>query len=233
MKDPLLDVNGISVTYSRWGQSLSALKNVSFSCMTKEWVMIAGANGSGKSTLLNVIAGFITPSSGSLNISTELNQELHCSSLFYIKQDPIAGTASQLTLIENFIVADPRSSARGNRLSDLKDDYMNMLSTVGLSHRANQLLQYFSGGERQLIALLIAKLRKPRILLLDEPFAALDAAKVPLCLTLLGALNETGSTILHVSHDIDAINTMGNRTIAFHNGELILDQSGGVRNFKL
>lgn len=106
----ILEVDGLTVTFNRWGQTVSALNSLSFSIPAGQWVMLVGHNGSGKSTLLKTIAGQISPSKGKVIVAGVSPDDLRASDLadrvFYVHQDPLAGTAAKLTLFENLFVAD-------------------------------------------------------------------------------------------------------------------------------
>ncbi|MBO3706111.1 MAG: ATP-binding cassette domain-containing protein [Candidatus Accumulibacter sp.] len=231
--ETLIRLQGIHVTYRRWGQSLTALAEVDLEVKAGQWVMIVGHNGSGKSTLLKLIAGQQEATSGWV----EINGSPKCggaggfdSDLFQVCQDPLLGTADGLTLMENLVVADPSPQGRGPSPRGRRDRYMELLSQFDLAQRANQLLRYFSGGERQQVALIIAKLRNPQILLLDEPLAALDPSRLPMCEQLIASMNAAGSTILQITHDMSTAQTTGHRTIAFEAGRILYDHSGEERS---
>lgn len=229
----LIRLHDIHVTYRRWGQSLAALAGVDLEVKAGQWVMIVGHNGSGKSTLLKLLAGQQEATSGRVEIDGSPKAdavERFDSDLFHVCQDPLLGTAEGLTLMENLVVADPSYKRRGASPRMRKDRYMELLSQFDLAPRANQLLRYFSGGERQQVALIIAKLRNPQILLLDEPLAALDPSRLPMCQQLIASLNAAGCTILQITHDMNTAQTTGHRTIALEAGRILYDHSGEGRS---
>lgn len=224
-------ISGLTVTYNRWGQAVNALNNICLSVMTGQWVMLVGHNGSGKSTLLKAIGGQVTPSAGTISVSGECPSDLRpidlAARVFHVHQDPLAGTAAKMTLFENLLVAD--HAADGANRRQLLDKYRSLLAPVGLDGRMNQLVQYLSGGERQLVALLIAQLRPSRLLLLDEPLAALDPSRAKLCLDLITKLHHEGRTIMMVTHDRSLVRA-GDRTIALHDGCVTHDCVGPLRD---
>ena len=107
---------------------------------------------------------------------------------------------------------------------------MELLLQFDLAPRANQLLRYFSGGERQQVALIIAKLRNPQILLLDEPLTALDPSRVPKCEQLIASMSSAGCTILQITHNMNAARTTGHRIVALNAGRILYDHTGKERN---
>jgi putative ABC transport system ATP-binding protein len=199
--DPLIRCSNLHVTSERWGQTVPALIDVNLEIIAGQWVKIVGHNGSGKSTLLRVLAGHQEPTLGGaelLETSSRSGANHFDSRLFYVCQDPLRGTAEGLTLLENMIVADPRHRRISGRSA--RQEYLKLLSQLDLAPRAGQLLHLFSGGERQQIALLIARLRNPEILLLDEPFSAIDSARASMCEALVEVMNDAGCTVLQVTH---------------------------------
>lgn len=230
--ETLIRLDGVHVTYLRWGQSLPALTDVDLEVKAGQWVVIVGHNGSGKSTLLNVLAGQQETTKGRVEIlgtNTTCGTGQFDSPLFHVCQDPLLGTAEGLTLLENLVVADPCYQRRGRSARARRERYMELLSQFSLGPRANQLLRYFSGGERQQVALLIAKLRNPQILLLDEPLAALDPSRLPQCEELIASMSAAGCTILQITHDSSKAQTEGHRTIALEAGQILYDRSGPSR----
>lgn len=113
---PVIQLNKLCVNFTRWGQSIPAIVDVNLEIYQKEWIVVIGHNGSGKSTLFKVLAGNISPTSGSVNIimppKNKYLDETFSSNLFYVTQDPLKSTADELTLLENFIVADPNPNKK-------------------------------------------------------------------------------------------------------------------------
>ena len=236
-KNPVaLEVKNLTVTFSRWGQTVTALDRVSFTVPQGQWVMIAGHNGSGKSTLLKAISGRLPPNSGNISINGKLTDAMNSTEIaeqvFHVHQDPLMGTAPMLTLFENLLVADHRAQAEGTSKRELTQKYRELLLPLGLADRMKQLAKYLSGGERQLVALLIARLRPISLLLLDEPLAALDPIKADLCMREILALNQEGKTILQVTHDEHLAAEAGHRTLAIESGRIIYDDPIERRTLK-
>jgi putative tryptophan/tyrosine transport system ATP-binding protein len=227
---PKIEIKALDVEFSRWGQSVRALEHVDLSIYEGQWVMLVGNNGSGKSTLLRAIAGQGLVSSGTIKVA-QFKQDAATSSfdsaVFFVTQDPLAGTADALTLLENLIAADPLSSRAnaGTGTRARQEVYFELMDVFGLRSRQGQLLKYFSGGERQQIAVSIAKLRNPSLLLLDEPFAALHADRIPVCLDILSAMHRAGCTIVQITHDTAIMNKYGNRKIVLEKGSVVNDAS--------
>lgn len=231
--DEFLVIENLTVTFSRWGQIVHALDSVSFSVPRSQWVVLVGPNGSGKSTLLNVINSRLRPSAGNVflegKISSNGNNEI-AQRVFQIHQDPLLGTAPDLTILENLIAADYEAERNHASRQNMKKKYLELLSPLGLHDRLNQQVLRLSGGERQLLALLIARLRPASLILLDEPLAALDPVKADMCLNQISELNKMGKTIIQVTHEPELATNLGNRTIALQAGRIVYDQLGTARS---
>jgi len=226
----LLQVVELGITYSRWGQRVRALEDVNLKIPPGQWLILIGPNGSGKSTLLNAIAGRLVPDSGQVfldgaALDTMGPRELS-GHVFQVHQDPLRGSAPLLTVFENLLIADDESMKSGVRKVKLMNKYEELLGPLGLRERLRQPVQTLSGGERQLLALLIARLRPARLILLDEPLAALDPAKVEMCLALLADLQKIGKTLIQVTHDPDEAARRGDRTVALLRGRVVYDKLG-------
>ena len=228
-----VEIRDLTVSFSRWGQTVTALDNVSLTIPSGQWVMLVGHNGGGKSTLLRAISGRLRPNLGQITIGgkqvTRMSSTEIAERVFHVQQDPLLGTASNLTLFENLMVADHKAQVEGTATRELALKYRGLLQPLGLADRLKQLARYLSGGERQLIALLIARLRPASVLLLDEPLAALDPLKADLCMEEIQALSHEGRTILQVTHDERTAAKVGDRTLALQSGCIVYDEQAEER----
>lgn len=228
-----VEIKDLTATFSRWGQTVTALDHVNLIIPSGQWVMLVGHNGSGKSTLLRAISGRLSPNGGQITIGGKHVNKMRSSEIaeqvFHVHQDPLIGTAPKLTLFENLMVADHKAQVEGTSRHELVQKYRDLLQPLGLADRMKQLARYLSGGERQLIALLIARLRPASLLLLDEPLAALDPAKAEACLDVITNLHKQGTTIIQVTHDPTLAISAGERTLAMRDGRFVYDQLGGSR----
>jgi len=234
--EEILKIDRLTVTFDRWGQTVTAIDNLSLSILSGQWVILVGHNGAGKSTLFKTISGQIYPTRGSIVVDQVVHNKHDSSCLsdkiFHVHQNPLAGTAAKLTLFENLFVADYHAKVENLGRKHLISKYEQLLSQVGLTDRLNQLVQYLSGGERQIIALLIARLRPSSLLLLDEPLAALDPTRSRICIDLITQLHAEGRTIIQISHDQKLATEMGERTIVLDKGMVVDDVYGSPRRLK-
>lgn len=228
-----LTVRNLSINFERWGQSVTAINDLTLDIPMGQWMMLTGHNGSGKSTLMKAIAKQLDIASGEIAVSSNEQNggsgKFSCDS-FFVNQDPLSATADALTLLENLIVADPDPRGKVDGQVNRHAYYEGLLDYFDLTPRSHQLLKYFSGGERQQIALSIAKMRNPYLLLLDEPFSALDPSKTKKCIELVTEIHKRGTTILQITHDMDIAYDYGDRTIGLDRGRLDFDVAGKRRH---
>jgi len=233
----MLEVKNISKTFNPGTvNEKQALRNLSLTLNDGDFVTVIGGNGAGKSTLLNAIAGTWMVDEGQIIIDgkdvTKLPEYKRAAFLGRVFQDPMNGTAATMGIEENLALAfrrgDKRTLRKGINNSERKM-YREMLARLGLGleSRLTSKVGLLSGGQRQALTLLMATLKKPKLLLLDEHTAALDpktAAKV--LETTESIVNEDRLTTLMITHNMrDAIN-IGNRLIMMNNGQIIYDVSG-------
>ena len=197
---------------------------------------IIGGNGAGKSTTLNMIAGVYPIDSGTIvldgvNIS-RLPEHARAKYLGRVFQDPMRGTAADMEIQENLALALRRGEKRGLRWGiskEEKEQYKKLLTRLdlGLEDRLSSKVGLLSGGQRQALTLLMATLKKPKLLLLDEHTAALDPKTAKKVLDLTEEIvNENHLTALMVTHNMKDAIRLGNRLIMMHEGRIIYDVRG-------
>ena len=204
-----------------------------------EFVAVIGSNGSGKTTLLNIISGSTDVDGGKILLGgREINKMKDYKRAFKIGrvfQDPALGTCPSMTIWENLSIADNKGKRFGlsfglNRAR--KDFYRTQLEFLGmgLEDRLNAPAGTLSGGQRQALAMIMATLVRPDLLLLDEHTAALDPKAADVVMGLTDKLvKEKKITSLMVTHNLRYAVEYGTRTIMMHDGEIIMDVSGAER----
>ncbi|MFC1491628.1 ATP-binding cassette domain-containing protein [Nitrospinota bacterium] len=232
-KEEFLKLENITVSFARWGQTVQALVDVNLTVPQGQWVLLVGPNGSGKTTLLRVVSSRTLPDRGNVllnGFSVEKMTPLELAQhVFHVHQDPLLGTAPSLTLFENLWVADHQADVERESRHLLGKKYTEMLKPFGLADRLRQQAHTLSGGERALLALLIARLRLSSLVLLDEPLAALDPSKTKTCLAEIERLSAMGKTIIHVTHDPNQLTSLGDRTVVLKEGKIVFDEVGASR----
>lgn len=213
-----------------------ALNGVNLKLNKGDFVTIIGGNGAGKSTTLNAIAGVWPVNEGKIIIAgkdiTKLSEHKRAPYLGRVFQDPMTGTAATMSIDENLAIAARRGKTRGLKWGVTKAErerYKEMLAELdlGLEERLTSKVGLLSGGQRQAITLLMASLKKPELLLLDEHTAALDPKTAAKVLELSDRIiAENGLTAMMVTHNMKDAIAHGNRLIMMHEGRIIYDVSG-------
>lgn len=213
-----------------------ALDGINLTLNDGDFVTIIGGNGAGKSTLLNMIAGVYPVDCGSIIIDgndvTKLPEYKRAKFLGRVFQDPMMGTASEMWIEENMALASRRGQRRGLKWAIGKHEraqFKEMLSELelGLEDRLSTKVGLLSGGQRQALTLLMAAMKKPKLLLLDEHTAALDPKTAAKVLALSDKfIEEEHLTAMMVTHNMKDAIAHGNRLIMMNNGRIILDVSG-------
>lgn len=204
-----------------------------------EFVAVVGSNGSGKTTVLNIISGDIAPDSGRVELDgvdiTQRKNYIRAKSIARVFQDPSMGTCPTMTIFENLSIADNKGKSfnlTGGLNKKRKDYYREALSVLGmgLEDRLGTRAGALSGGQRQALALIMATIAKPSLLLLDEHTAALDPKSADTVMQLTDRLiRENGLTAIMVTHNLRYAVEYGTRSIMMHDGGIVMDVSGGER----
>ena len=214
----------------------TALNDLSLTLADGDFVTVIGGNGAGKSTMLNAIAGVFPVDSGSILIDgqdvTKLPEHKRAALLGRVFQDPMMGTAPTMMIEENLALAARRGQRRGLKwgITPLeRADYKELLRTLdlGLEDRLTSKVGLLSGGQRQALTLLMATLRKPDLLLLDEHTAALDPKTADKVLQITEEIVARDNlTTMMVTHNMKHAIQYGNRLIMMDSGRVVVDISG-------
>ena len=213
-----------------------ALNHLSLTLEEGDFVTVIGGNGAGKSTMLNAISGVWPVDEGTIRIGgvdvTDLPEHRRALYLGRVFQDPMVGTAANMTIEENLALAACRGEKRTLRWGIKKSEreqFRELLKPLdlGLEDRLTAKVGLLSGGQRQALTLLMASLKKPKVLLLDEHTAALDPKTAAKVLELSDRIVfEHRLTTLMVTHNMKDAIAHGNRLIMLDAGRVILDIRG-------
>ena len=213
-----------------------ALNGVNLNLNPGDFVTIIGGNGAGKFTTLNAIAGVWSVDEGKIIIDgvdiTKLSEHKRALYLGRVFQDPMTGTAATMSIEENMAIAARRGERRGLGWGITKKErerYKEALKELdlGLEDRLSSKVGLLSGGQRQAITLLMASLKKPKLLLLDEHTAALDPKTAAKVLAISDKIiQEHQLTAMMVTHNMKDAIAHGNRLIMMHEGKIIYDVAG-------
>ncbi len=230
----MLEVINVSKTFAKGtSNEHKALDHLSLSLKKGEFVTILGSNGAGKSTLFNAICGNFLLDEGSIlldgqNISY-LPEHKRAGSIGRLFQDPMKGTAPNLTIEENLALAYSKNTKGLFKFAITKKDremFKEALRSfdMGLEDRMETKIGLLSGGQRQVVTLLMSTIVTPKLLLLDEHTAALDPATAEKVMAITNQIvYERKLTTLMITHNMGAALTTGTRTIMLDSGSIIFD----------
>ena len=209
------------------------LNDVSLDIFEHDFITILGGNGAGKSTLFNVIAGTLPLTSGDIYILgenvTSYSPEKRAKYLSRVFQDPKMGTAHRMTVAENLLIAKFRGEKRRlvpRRLKRYRKEFQEIIEKIGngLEKHLDTPIEFLSGGQRQALSLLMATLKRPELLLLDEHTAALDPKTSVALMELTDDFVQRDQlTALMITHHMEDALKYGNRLIVMKEGQIIQD----------
>jgi putative ABC transport system ATP-binding protein len=226
----MISIAGLGMRFASGGRAVSVLSDVSLDIPARQFVAVAGPSGSGKSTLLGLIAGLDQPTAGSITVSGVEITRLSEDALARFRLDTIGyifqsfHLVPTLTAAENVAVPLELAGER-DALARARD----FLAELGLGDRRDHYPVQLSGGEQQRVAVARAVVRRPRLLLADEPTGNLDSATGKLIIELIVGLNRTlGSTLLLVTHD-PALAAHADRLVTLRDGRVVSDEGDRAR----
>ncbi|MTV82096.1 ABC transporter ATP-binding protein [Secundilactobacillus folii] len=237
MTKPILELRHVVTKVNRnTPEELTLLKDLNLTINEGDFITVLGSNGAGKSTLFNTIAGSMPLTSGDILLRGESivreSEETRTRFLSRVFQDPKLGTAPRMTVAENLLLATRRGERRGLLPRHLKrhmPEFKQLTSGMGngLGERLNTPTGNLSGGQRQALSFLMATLKKPDILFLDEHTAALDPkTSRELMQTTNDRITAENLTCLMITHHLDDALKYGNRLIVINDGKITFDVSG-------
>lgn len=213
-----------------------ALSGLNLTLKEGDFVTVIGGNGAGKSTMLNIVAGVYPVDGGQILINgqdvTKLPEYKRAKYLGRVFQDPMTGTAATMQIDENLALASRRGLIRSLKQGTTAKErvqYKELLKqlNLGLEDRMTSKVGLLSGGQRQALTLLMATLKKPNLLLLDEHTAALDPKTAKTVLDITEKIvTENHLTTLMITHNMKDALRLGNRIIMMHEGRIIFDAEG-------
>lgn len=233
----MLELKGLYKTFNAGTvNEKRAINGVDLTLEDGDFVTIIGGNGAGKSTVLNLISGVFPVDAGSIRLNgvdiTGLPEHKRARYLGRVFQDPMMGTAATMGIEENLALAYRRGNLRGLKggiSSKERSLYKELLASLGLGleERLTSRVGLLSGGQRQALTLLMATLKKPELLLLDEHTAALDPKTADKVLQLTEeVVTKDHLTTLMVTHNMKNAIQYGNRLIMMDGGKIVVDIRG-------
>ncbi|OHC65477.1 MAG: nitrate ABC transporter ATP-binding protein [Rhodocyclales bacterium GWA2_65_19] len=216
MHKPIVKIENVGQTFSTKSGKFTALRGITLDVSEGEVVTLIGHSGCGKSTLLNLIAGLSLPTSG----------VLLCDGREIAGPGPERAVVFQnhsllpwMTCFENVMLAVERVFGRKEGMPKLKGRVAAALEMVHMDHAMHKYPHEISGGMKQRVGIARAFAMEPKILLMDEPFGALDAlTRAALQDELNGVMAKTGATVVMVTHDVDEAVLLSDRIVMMTNG---------------
>ena len=207
-----------------------ALEDVSIHIEKGEFVLVCGHSGAGKSTFIKLLSHEVTPDSGTVIVNDVDVTRIKSSKVPYLRRK--LGIVFQdfrllpsKTVFENIAFA---LEVIEEKPKVIRDKVLNVLELVGLSDKANDLPQDLSGGEQQRVAIARAIVNKPLVLIADAPTGNLDPQTSRDISDLFKAINNSGTTVVMVTHDMDMVSYLNKRVIALEGGRVVSDQMRGA-----
>ncbi|GEL15600.1 ABC transporter ATP-binding protein [Pediococcus cellicola] len=237
MTNPILELKNVTTFVNRHTpDEQKILRGINLKVYPGDFITVLGSNGAGKSTLFNTIGGNLAVDEGQILVKakdiTHLSEEKRTRFLSRVFQDPKLGTAPRMTVSENLLLAEKRGAHRGLIFRGLKKHvahFRKITSTManGLSERLNTPAGELSGGQRQALSFLMATIKRPDILLLDEHTAALDPKTSQELLHATDErIKEDKLTCLMITHHLEDALKYGNRLIVLDKGQIKIDVTG-------
>ena len=230
----MIELQHISKTFNKGSANeVRALTDINLTLQAGDFLVLVGSNGSGKSTLLQALAGSVTVDSGQVLIDnkevTHLAEYERSNWIARIFQNPLAGTAPDLSVLDNFRLAALRTTTKQIKIGitpAFKKEVQEKIAllNMGLETKLDQPMGDLSGGQRQALTLIMAIMDTTKILILDEPTAALDPKSANTLMEKADAIvKEFKITALLVTHSLKDAHTYGNRLIQMEEGKMIKD----------
>ena len=232
----MLKVRNLSKTFNKETENqIEIFNNFNINIERNKCTAIIGPNGCGKSTLLNIVAGSIPIDKGTIILNgkdiSNLREEERALYIGRVHQNPSMGVSPSLTILENMSLADKKGEKIGLRKlvkKDKIDKYVEILKTLdlGLENKLNTKVKFLSGGQRQSLSLLMAALKHPDLLLLDEHTAALDPKTSHVVMRKTKELlDKYKITTIMISHNMKDAIEYSDRIVMLNKGEIILDKA--------
>jgi putative tryptophan/tyrosine transport system ATP-binding protein len=229
----MLKINCLSKSFPNlYGEPNTLFTNLSLNIREGDFVSIIGSNGTGKSTLLNIISGLIKESSGEITLGdinlTALPEYKRTKIISRVFQNPSSGVCPSMTVRENLSLALNKGKLlnlkRCLRYKTEKLEELLEVISLDLKKHLDIQVKYLSGGQRQALALVMANVSNPQVMLLDEHTAALDPKTSNEIMELTNKIvGEKNIITLMVTHNLKHALAYGNRLIMLHRGEIVLD----------
>jgi len=230
----MIAINDVHKIFNKGkANQVNAVNGITLNITEGEFLVIVGSNGSGKTTLLNLVAGSVFPDMGSISIDennvSKLPDYRRSRWIARVFQNPVSGTASDLSILDNFRLAAIRTKAKGLSIGvndQFKQQVKEKIATLGmgLENKVEQSMGTLSGGQRQALTLLMSVMDSCKVLLLDEPTAALDPRSAEVVMRTADKLiADFKLTAILITHNLKDAYNYGTRIIQMSEGLVLRD----------
>jgi len=230
----MIGINNVHKIFSKGkANQVNAVNGIDLQINDDEFVVIVGSNGSGKTTLLNLVSGSLMPTSGTVSIDgndvTNMPDYKRSEWIARVFQNPLSGTASDLSILDNFRLAAIRTKPKGLSIG-VNDVFKKQVKEkiaslgMGLENKLMQPMGTLSGGQRQALTLLMSVMDSCKVLLLDEPTAALDPRSAEVVMKTADKLiKDFKLTSILITHNLKDAYNYGTRIIQMGEGLILKD----------
>lgn len=227
----MISLKNVTVKYDK----NYALKEFSTKIDDGEFVFLVGATGAGKTTIVKLLTREIIPDLGQINVFNNNLLDIKYSKVPYYRRN-LGIIFQDFKLLTDRNVYENVAFAQeviGVNKQMIKKHVMQVLNIVGIRHKSQKMINELSGGERQKVAIARAIVNKPKIIIADEPTGNLDEVSTNEIIDILLNINNMGTTVLMITHDLHLVSRLNKRVIRLNHGELISDTIGLDSNLKL
>jgi len=216
MTTPYLNLSQVDMVFGTGAAANPVLKGIDLSVQRGEFISLIGHSGCGKSTVLNIVAGLLKASSGGVILDgREVNEPGPDRAVVFQNHSLLPW----LTVYQNVEIAVEKIFREGKSAPERKDWILHNLEMVNMSHALTRLPSEISGGMKQRVGIARALAMEPKVLLLDEPFGALDAlTRAHLQDEVIRIQAELGNTVMMITHDVDEAVLLSDRVVMMTNG---------------
>lgn len=221
----MIKFNKVSLKYDK---DSYAIHDLSLKINEGEFVFIVGKTGAGKSTLFKLLTRELVPTSGSIKVFKD-NIEYISNKLLPYYRRQLGVIFQDFKLLEDRNAYENVAFAQeviGVNSFKIRKRVLKILNIVGLRNKVSKMPYELSGGEKQKVAIARALINKPKILLADEPTGNLDEVSTNEIMNLLNSINQNGTTVVVITHDMHLVNRMNKRVIKLDEGNLVYDDYG-------
>ena len=221
----MIRFNKVSLKYDK---DTYAIKDLSLLIEEGEFVFIVGKTGAGKSTLFKLLTRELKPTTGSIKVFRDNIEYINDRMIPYYRRQ-LGVVFQDFKLLEDRDVFENVAFAQeviGASSFKIRKRVIKILNLVGLRNKANKMPYELSGGEKQKVAIARAIINKPKILLADEPTGNLDELSTDEIMDLLVTINQNGTTVVVITHDMHLVERMNKRVIRLDEGNLVYDDYG-------